>query len=213
MKKAIVFLSAVVLICLATFVVILWAWPDKSTTFKGSADQFINRDAEMLERKIGVKLRYVGPFSNGYAIYYLADSSKLAGYIDRKYNVVIQPEYDLAWDFDENGYALVQKNGVMALINTAGKEIISTKARITNLWPPNVDQICVAKTSDGKWGAIDFSETWVIDPKQQSSDDVLRLLEEKGQTPLRAEKGSDPNDGGQEKGSDPIEGEEKEDAP
>lgn len=49
------------------------------------------------------------------------------GWINFKDQFVIKPEYDHAENFSDEGYAIVERNGLVALIDTTGKTIIDFK--------------------------------------------------------------------------------------
>ncbi|MDR3352863.1 MAG: WG repeat-containing protein [Zoogloeaceae bacterium] len=74
----------------------------------------------------------------------------------------IEPRFDLVWDFDDNGLAVVQVNGKCGYINEKGEEVI----------PPRFDRAddfaangLASVKINGKWGFIDRKGEEVIPPR------------------------------------------------
>lgn len=87
------------------------------------------------------------------------------GYIDKKGSLVINPIYDEARDFSENGYAWVKSssigNGKFGLINKTGNYIISPLFDdVYNFSDKGFAGVKV----NGKWGLINISGEFIIKP-------------------------------------------------
>ncbi|MBR4626050.1 MAG: WG repeat-containing protein, partial [Alphaproteobacteria bacterium] len=72
------------------------------------------------------------------------------GYIDTTGNFVVEPKFSFAYPFDRYGYAIVENNRRMGLINSTGKIIV----------PPIYDDVFVNQgvifaTLNKKWGILD----------------------------------------------------------
>lgn len=156
--------------------------------FTGPSDelmkQMMQQDVDRLRKKTGIEARYVGDFANGLARFVvdvgLGDLEGRSGFINEDYEVVIPPRYALAWDFNERGLALVQTSAGMGLIDRTGAEFIACTNDIRNLWMPDENGVCMAEKSDGRWGAIDMTENWVVQPTYESPSEVQRVLKGAG---------------------------------
>lgn len=75
------------------------------------------------------------------------------GYIDNKGRFIIQPQIDYAEEFQENGLAVVDVQGLSGLINPSGEFVVSPKYR------------SIAEFSEGLAAVYDKSGYWIIDDK------------------------------------------------
>lgn len=89
----------------------------------------------------------VGEFNEGYAWVYHDD---YIGFVDTKGNLVIQPQFDKAYNFSE-GLALVQKNGLWGFIDKNGKLVIDTIYEDAFVFEEGLAPIM----KDGRYGYID----------------------------------------------------------
>ena len=64
---------------------------------------------------------------NGLICIFTKPNRKGWGWINFKDQFVIQPVYDYADDFNEDGYAIVEKNGLKGIIDTTGKVVLDLK--------------------------------------------------------------------------------------
>lgn len=98
-------------------------------------------------------------FSDGLIIY--RDYNDKYGYMNASGKVIINPEYDLTYGFNE-GIAAVRTDRGWGFIDKSGKLIIqpSFEAVSRNGFS---EGLCAVQ-SNGKWGFIDKSGTWVIEP-------------------------------------------------
>lgn len=60
-----------------------------------------------------------------YPAYKTIDNIRLWGYIDKESNFVIEPKFEYAGEFDENGLAKISSKGYMGLINFDGDVVVS----------------------------------------------------------------------------------------
>lgn len=63
----------------------------------------------------------VGPI---YPAYVSKQGERVWGYIDKTGKFIIEPQYEWAYDFQENGLSCVSKNSRMGLVNEEGREIV-----------------------------------------------------------------------------------------
>lgn len=90
-------------------------------------------------------------FSEGYAVITNYTSGKsLSGYIDKKWNVVIAPEYDSASPF-HNGVARVAKDGNIGYIDSTGNTVIELKYDYATDFSEGLASVQM----NGEWHVID----------------------------------------------------------
>lgn len=82
----------------------------------------IDRDGKKVFKTRKGKMHSVG---YGLVSVITKPDSKGWGWVDMKNKYVIEPIYDYATPFNEDGYAIVEKNGLKGLIDTTGKELLS----------------------------------------------------------------------------------------
>ena len=93
------------------------------------------------------------------------------GYIDTTGKIVVQPQFDCAYAFNESGLALVEKDGKIGWIDCTGKFIIepryiAVRDVYDKPWDFSFDLAPVGfgSISDCKYGYIDTSGKIVIKP-------------------------------------------------
>lgn len=89
---------------------------------------------------------WIGDFSEGMAPVKIKDKF---GFIDKNYNIVIEPKFDRAWNFSE-GLAAVMISGKWGFIDKKGVEVI--KAQFDEVWNfrENIAGVC----QRDRWGFI-----------------------------------------------------------
>ena len=96
--------------------------------------------------------------SNGLA--YAQDGEKY-GYVDKKLNFIIAPQFENAGDFAENGLAPVKSNGKWGYIDAKGSFVIQPRfdeAKAFN--EKGVASVCMGN----KWGVINEKGEYVVEP-------------------------------------------------
>lgn len=106
-------------------------------------------------------------FSEGLIIY---RKNAKYGYMDATGKVVINPEYDLTYGFNESAAAVLTDSG-WGFIDKSGNLIIQPSFEAVS--PEGFSEGLCAVQSNGKWGFIDKSGTWVIEPIYNSPYNVL----------------------------------------
>ncbi|MGG1659211.1 WG repeat-containing protein [Brevibacillus sp. NRS-1366] len=111
---------------------------------------------------IPFKYQWVGDFHEGLA----PASSKdyKYGFIDKSGTVVIPFVYEGAGDFNE-GMAAVKKNGLWGFIDKKGKEVLPFRYKSAERPPSFSKGLAPVQTSNNKYGYIDVSGKFVIEPK------------------------------------------------
>jgi hypothetical protein len=90
--------------------------------------------------------------------FYSPDNDKY-GYKEKTGKVIVEPKYDLAYDFDE-GLAAVRLNGKYGYVDVKGREVVPLKYE--NTWK-FIGGYAAVKL-DGKFGFIDKEGAEVIPP-------------------------------------------------
>ncbi len=85
-------------------------------------------------------------------------SNDKRGYHDELYTTIIKPQYDAAWDFQENGLAKVQLNNLFGFIDKTGKVIIPIKYQKLEAFEEGIAAFMI----DKKWGYLDATGKIVI---------------------------------------------------
>lgn len=97
--------------------------------------------------------------------------NNLWGYVDENDNWVIEPQFDNAWDFSEDGIGLILKNYMFGYIKPNGEYLFEPSfpdaskfffghAIVKVLDDPDDDEY-----GPGKYGVIDTEGKWVINPQ------------------------------------------------
>jgi hypothetical protein len=140
-------------------------------------------------------------FRGGLKLAYHSDyeeNAGLWGYTDIKGKEIIKPQYIYAFDFEENGLALVCKGKwelwderdntdgwwteyeLWGLIDKTGREVVPCKFDEIKFFD-NGNSIKNSKYlqahyggwKNGKWGIIDYSGKWVVEPMFESIDYII----------------------------------------
>ena len=122
---------------------------------------------------------YIGSFSEGLAAVeknlsegpVVLQKDNKWGFIDKTGRVVIEPQWDFAWDFSE-GLAYVNKDGKYGFIDKTGKVVI--EPQWDDAWSFSEGLARVEK--NGKYGFIDKTGKVVIEPQWDSADDFSEGL-------------------------------------
>jgi len=91
------------------------------------------------------------------------------GYINKTGSIIVEPEYDLAFDLYE-GMAAVSKDGKFGFINASGKLVIPLQFDDADQFSEGLAKVFTAATS--KYGFIDKTGKMVIDT---AYDDAMRF--------------------------------------
>lgn len=89
------------------------------------------------------------------------------GYINEKGNVSIDLQYDKAFNFASNGFALVSKNGKCGFIDKTGKIVIDFQFLNAKSFE---NGLAAVMNDKGYWGYIDETGKLVIDYKFESAE-------------------------------------------
>jgi hypothetical protein len=101
------------------------------------------------------------PFKYAYAAINL---NGMWGYIDNKCSIVIKPQYDEAWDFNE-GLAIVRKNDTAFIIDTLGNRVLKLSKVNTYEWYfSKVTSGLYPVKEKNLYGYIDLIGNYVISP-------------------------------------------------
>jgi hypothetical protein len=99
---------------------------------------------------------------NAQDLQYYKTSSGKYGYKDKYGNVVIQPRFEDAWNFADNGLAAVELNGKWGFINKTGTFVIQPQFGYAHVFANNG---LAAVSLNGKYGFIDKTGRFVIQPQ------------------------------------------------
>ncbi|MBQ0084060.1 MAG: WG repeat-containing protein [Clostridiales bacterium] len=98
-------------------------------------------------------------FSNGLLVF---EQNGKYGYINKKGQFVINPQFDYAVNFDKNGLALVKSGDKCGYINTKGQYVINPQFDNAGNFAEN--GLALVKSGD-KWGYINTKGQYVINPQ------------------------------------------------
>lgn len=84
--------------------------------------------------------------------YFPIKMNKKWGLMDTTGQIVLQPVYDAIGEFKQYGYAVMQRNGGVGLLDSRGKEIISPKYNDLKV----LDSLLVAVMADGGWQVMNM---------------------------------------------------------
>jgi len=136
---------------------------DIATVERNGRWGFINRGGEWV---IEPRFEDAKNFYGGLAAVCVGE---LWGFVDKKGSMVIQPQLESADFFDENGTAIVMKDGLWGLIDTTGKWLLEP---VCDIEPSSCEGSLLAAKVGGFWGVMDASGKWLIEP---FLDDVTPL--------------------------------------
>ena len=91
------------------------------------------------------------------------------GYIDRAGNFIIEPQFEIAYDF-HNNYALVAMDGKFCYINKSGEPITPLFNSTYAIFTGFSDGLCPIPNEDNKWGYVDTTGKYVIEPQFDYAD-------------------------------------------
>ena len=91
-----------------------------------------------------------------------ASSGDKWGYIDKTGSYVINPQFDVAWDFADNGLARVESDDKWGYIDTTGSYVINPQ--FDDAWDFADNGLARVQSGD-KWGYIDKTGAYVIKPQ------------------------------------------------
>ena len=91
-----------------------------------------------------------------------ASSGDKWGYIDKTGSYVINPQFDVAWDFADNGLARVESDDKWGYIDTTGSYVINPQ--FDDAWSFAENGLARVLSGD-KWGYIDKTGAYVIKPQ------------------------------------------------
>lgn len=89
------------------------------------------------------------------------EDNMLWGYENQNGAEVITPRFQMAWEFDENGLALVKIKGRYGYINPTGEFVIKPRFQYA---APFSEGVAVASIK-GRYGYIDTQGRWLVRPK------------------------------------------------
>lgn len=81
------------------------------------------------------------------------------GLIDKAGKTVVEPTYDAIGEFYKYGYAVIQKNGKVGIINDKGRIILPTKYYDLQI----LDSVVFGVVIDNRWKIIDAQEKVILD--------------------------------------------------
>ena len=88
------------------------------------------------------------------------------GYIDIKGVMVIEPAFDCAYCFDNNGYAIVELDGKEAIIDSKGNLMTDfVYDDLSRLDPIDPAASLYIAEQDGTYGVIDVNGNWILPPQ------------------------------------------------
>jgi hypothetical protein len=130
---------------------------------KNGEKAFINKKRE----RVKLKFDAIYDFKAGLAAFELNGKR---GFINEEGNVVIEPAFEYALDFDENGLAFAKINGKWGLIDKAGKFVVEAKFDDDRFVDYVFSNDLAAMKSGDKWGYIDASGEFAIEPQFFAAD-------------------------------------------
>lgn len=75
----------------------------------------------------GLQYSYIADYKNGYAVVCKTNintNSDLFGFINKKGEEIVEPKFDFAFSFKENGLAIVKKEGKFGFLKNSGHMLI-----------------------------------------------------------------------------------------
>ncbi len=113
---------------------------------------------------------FVNDFTTDDSLVVFRTFDRLRGYLNVNTGEIIIPaQYNRAWNFSE-GIAAVLKDGAISFINADGKQAFDAVFPIyyqddyNDIAPQFHNGRCVMRSTENKWGLINTSGEWVVEP-------------------------------------------------
>ncbi len=111
--------------------------------------------------------------------YFPVKVDNLWGLMDAKGEIITKPVYDGIGEFKQFGYAVMQRNGRVGMLNNKGKEIITPKFDDIKI----LDSLLIAVMDDAEWMVINLKEEIVLEKGYEQvnvfDSKYLRFMKEK----------------------------------